>query len=265
MPYLDTVAASTGRIVAMASPNEPQLGVAMNWARVLTHEMVHVITLQQTNFNCPHWFTEGLAVWSENSPRPQQWNELLVERFAKGNLFNLDTLNIGFIRPQSGGDWLLAYCQAELYVEYMLVVQPSRLHKNAGETPAPQRKTGETPAPQEESLRQMLAAYTDGLDTSAAINKVFGVSQEAFERGYMVFLQKEVARLTALKWPKEASIEWLRKAAEARARTTPTRPPRWPTPISAAAPTRKPSQRPAWPSNSVPSFPWPPTWLPVCG
>ena len=129
LPYLDTVAASTGRIVAMASPNEPQSSGAMNWARVLTHEMVHVITLQQTNFNCPHWFTEGLAVWSENCPRPQQWNELLVERFAQGKLFNLDTLNLGFIRPQSGGDWLLAYCQAKMYVEYMLVVQPSRLHK----------------------------------------------------------------------------------------------------------------------------------------
>ncbi len=119
----------------------------MNWARVLTHEMVHVITLQQTNFNCPHWFTEGLAVWSENCPRPQQWNELLVERFAKGKLFNLDTLNFGFIRPQSGGDWHLAYCQAKLYVEYMLVVQPSRLHKAPGETPAPQQEAGETPAP----------------------------------------------------------------------------------------------------------------------
>ena len=68
LPYLDTVAASTGRIVAMVSPNEPQLGHHLNWARVLTHETVHVINLQQTHFDCPHWFTEGLAVWSENSP-----------------------------------------------------------------------------------------------------------------------------------------------------------------------------------------------------
>ena len=216
LPYLDTVAASTGRIVAMASPNEPQSSGAMNWARVLTHEMVHVITLQQTNFNCPHWFTEGLAVWSENCPRPQQWNELLVERFAQGKLFNLDTLNLGFIRPQSGGDWLLAYCQAKMYVEYMLVVQPSRLHKAPGETPAPQQEAGETPAPQEESLRQMLAAYTEGLDTPAAIQRVFGVSQEKFERGYTAFLKKEVAKLTVLKWPAEVGFERLRQAAQQR-------------------------------------------------
>ena len=90
LPYLDTVAASTGRIVAMVSPNEPHIGHQMNWARVLTHETVHVITLQQTNFDCPHWFTEGLAVWSENAPRPRVWCELLQQRLKKGKLFNLD-------------------------------------------------------------------------------------------------------------------------------------------------------------------------------
>ena len=30
-----------------------------NWARVLKHEFVHVINLQQTDFNIPHWFTEA--------------------------------------------------------------------------------------------------------------------------------------------------------------------------------------------------------------
>ena len=265
LPYLDTVAASTGRIVAMASPNDPAVGHQMNWARVLTHEMVHVITLQQTNFNCPHWFTEGLAVWSENCPRPQQWNELLVERLAKGKLFNLDTLNFGFIRPQSGGDWHLAYCQAKLYVEYMLVVQPSRLHKDAGETPAPQREAGETPAPQEESLRQMLAAYTEGLDTPAAIRRVFGVSQKEFERGYTAFLKKEVAKLTALKWPAEAGFERLRRGGRATAarRRRGRR-----IGLRLSRPRRRqgsPRSGPLGAQTPARSIRWPPTWLPACG
>ena len=34
----------------------------MEGRRLLSHELVHVITLQQTHFNIPHWFTEGLAV-----------------------------------------------------------------------------------------------------------------------------------------------------------------------------------------------------------
>ena len=41
-----------------------------NWARVITHEMTHVINLQQTDFNIPHWYTECLAVESEKEPPP---------------------------------------------------------------------------------------------------------------------------------------------------------------------------------------------------
>ena len=78
LPFIPTVGACTGKVVALASPratNKP-----FNWARVLKHEVVHVITLQQTEFNIPHWYTEALAVESEGFPRPQEWNKLLLER-----------------------------------------------------------------------------------------------------------------------------------------------------------------------------------------
>ena len=202
LPYLGTVAASTGRIVAMASPNEPGLGRQMNWSRVLTHELVHVVTLQQTRFNCPHWFTEGLAVWSERRRRPEAWDTQLRDRFEKGTLFNLDTLNFGFVRPQSGGDWQLAYCQAELYVEFML--KSHELLKTTTAVGDPGRRLGG-----EALLRRMLAAYRDGLNTPDAIRQVFGVSQDEFERGYRAFLKKELAKSA-----KAASIGQLRQAME---------------------------------------------------
>jgi len=200
LPYIGTVAASTGYIVAMASPNDPEAGRRMNWARVLTHELVHVVTLQQTRFNCPHWYTEGLAVLCEGGRRPDTWNKLLRDRVAGGKLFNLDTLNFGFARPQSGGDWQLAYCQSELYVEYMLSI--SRSDGTQPPQAAPQKS--------EEPLRQMLAAYADGLSTPDAIRRVFGVSQAEFERRYLAFLKREMA--AGLKSP----VEQLRKAVKDR-------------------------------------------------
>jgi len=173
LPYLGTVAASTGRIVGMVSPSEPDLPLEFNWAQTLKHELVHVITLQQTHFNIPHWYTEGLAVWSEGYPRPQPWNELLVRRVPDGELFDLKTINFAFTRPSSSDDWHLAYCQAELYVEHML--------------------RGRS----EDVLRRLLSAYADNLTTSEAIPRVFGVSEAEFERGYLEYVSQIVAKLAA--------------------------------------------------------------------
>ena len=36
-----------------------------NWGRVMRHELVHILNLDQTDYLCPHWFTEGLAVISD--------------------------------------------------------------------------------------------------------------------------------------------------------------------------------------------------------
>ncbi len=78
LSFVPTVGACTGRVVALASPKATR--IPFNWARVLTHEVTHVITLQQTEFNIPHWYTEALAVESEGYPRPQEWNKMLLER-----------------------------------------------------------------------------------------------------------------------------------------------------------------------------------------
>lgn len=188
LPYLGTVAASTGRIVGMVSPSEPDLPLQFNWAQTLKHELVHVITLQQTHFNIPHWYTEGLAVWSEGCPRPQPWNELLARRAPEGKLFDLETINFGFTRPNSSDDWHLAYCQAELYVEHML--------------------RGRS----EDVLRKLLAAYADNLTTSEAIPRVFGVSEAEFERGYREYVNQIVTGLVASSGPPPQSFAELLRA-----------------------------------------------------
>ncbi len=167
LPYIGTVGACAGRMVAMQSPNDARQ--KFNWARVLRHEFVHVVNLQQTHFNIPHWFTEALAVQNEGFPRPPQWNDLLAERVAKAKLYDLDIINTGFIRPKSSDDWALAYCQAELYAEYML-----------------DRFGGD-------ALAKMLAAYADNVNTRTAIRRSFGIDQADFERGYSEYLRKIAA------------------------------------------------------------------------
>lgn len=185
VPYVRTVGACTGKMVAMTSPNEGER--RFNWARVLEHEFVHVINLQQTNFNIPHWFTEALAVWNEGYPRPADWSRLLRKRLAAGKIFDLDSINLGFIRPESSDDWQLAYCQAELYAEYLLA-----------------RFGDEAPA-------KMLAAYADDLDTRAAITKCFGIDQAEFERGYRTYLMHELASPGAAPEPAERSEQELQR------------------------------------------------------
>jgi len=192
LPHLGPVAASTGRVVAMASPNEPQSGRRYNWARVLRHELTHVITLQQTRFNIPHWYAEGLAVHSEQHPRPPRWDDLLLRRVPAGRLLNLQTINFAFTRPDSSDDWQLAYCQAELYVQYMLW------------------RWGPGPG------RKLLAAYAEGLTTRDAIPRALAVSQEEFERGYVAYLKRVTAGLSRLQWPSNAGFEQLLAAHRRR-------------------------------------------------
>ncbi|HEY2882942.1 MAG TPA: tetratricopeptide repeat protein, partial [Pirellulales bacterium] len=169
LPYVGTVGACAGRMVALQSPNDTKN--KFNWARVVQHEFVHVVNLQQTNFNIPHWFTEALAVHNEGYPRPPAWDDLLAQRFKADQLFDLETINTGFIRPKSSTEWTLAYCQALLYAEYML----SRFGDDA--------------------LAKMLAAYADNLPTRDALSRAFSVSQEEFEHGYQEYLKKLVAGL----------------------------------------------------------------------
>lgn len=169
LPWVQTIGASTGVIIAMTSPSS--LEEPLNWARVMKHEYVHILTLQQTNFNIPHWYTEALAVRSEGYPRPVQWNKLLLDRVPKGDLKNLDNLSMGFIRAGNQENWNFAYCQSVLYAEYMVA------------------RFGE------DSLAKLLDAYRRNRTTDQAIPEVFGVEKADFEKGYREYLDKVVAEI----------------------------------------------------------------------
>lgn len=190
LPDLHTIGACSGKMFAMASPHARGIAKPFNWGRVLRHEMVHIFNLEQTHFLVPHWFTEGLAVNNEGFPRPPLWNELLLERFAADKLLNLDTIELGFIRPRGQDEWNLAYCQSQLYVNYM------------------KDKYGA------DAIGEMLAAYREGLSTAEAIQRVCKVDKAAFEKGYRAYLDDAIKPLLHKGKPpaKQRTLAELQKA-----------------------------------------------------
>jgi len=165
LPDLHTIGASTGNLVAMASPVAKGVKKPFNWGRVVRHELTHVFNLTQTNFLCPHWLTEGLAVRNENMAKPPMWISILRDRLAADTLFNLDTVMMGFVRPKNPDDWTLAYCQSNIYVEYLV--------KTHGEG----------------AIGKLLEAYRDGKDTASAIQFACGVNKDVFEKGYRTHVE----------------------------------------------------------------------------
>jgi tetratricopeptide (TPR) repeat protein len=190
IPDLHTIGASTGRIVAMASPKAKGIAKPFNWGRVIRHELVHIFNLEQTNFQVPHWLTEGLAVRNEGFPRPPSWGQLLAERVAKDDLLDLSTINLGFMRPRSPAEWTLAYAQSQLYVEY--------LTKTYGER----------------CIAGLLAAYRDGQDTAAAIRSVCGVDVPTLEREYKAYVRDVAGKTTGKPPVKPLTLSQLQAAVE---------------------------------------------------
>jgi tetratricopeptide (TPR) repeat protein len=187
LPDLHTIGACTGAMFAMVSPSGKGIRKPFNWGRVLRHEMTHIFNLEQTNFLVPHWFTEGLAVMNEGYPRPQIWNQLLVERVPAGDVLNLDNIDLAFIRPKSQLDWNMAYCQAQLYVQYLREKFPDY------------------------SDGKLLAAFRDGLDTGSALSKICKVDKATFEKGYLDYLKGEVQKIKGKPVAKAKTLKELRE------------------------------------------------------
>jgi tetratricopeptide (TPR) repeat protein len=190
LPWIQTIGASTGMIVALASPlavDEP-----FNWGRVLRHEYVHILTLQQTDFNIPHWFTEALAVRTEGITLPKEWQAVLARRVPAGDVYTLATIIDGFRRPQGPDDWTMAYCQSRLYARF--------IEENWGA----------------ESLAKLVDAYGRSLTTEAAIREVCRVEIAEFERRYSEFLQALVDEIERSQAEPEIEVEAAKSAHEGK-------------------------------------------------
>ena len=76
----------------------------------------------------------------------------------------------------------MAYCQAELYVQYVIESHGWR------------------------AIHKLLEAYADNLSTEEAIPRALGVSKETFEQGHRRFLGRIAAELVHVGVPDDRSF-----------------------------------------------------------
>ncbi len=172
MPSVHTMAASTGPLIALEAPREgaPQLHLGrFDWQAVLRHEYVHTVTLDQTRNRIPHWFTEALAVRLEGKPRSFESVQVLARAFLQDELFDLDEINLAFVRPKRRDDRQQAYAQGAWMVEFI------------------EREWGR------DALHRMLALYRDGVPEQAAFDRVLGVGRDEFTRRFEAHAERDLA------------------------------------------------------------------------
>ena len=177
-PYVGTVGACTGPVIALVSPRdgEATLG-AFDWLRVMRHEYAHTVTLGATHNRIWHWLTEGLAVREEHRPEglgagaPPRDGQLalLADAARDGGLFPVEGLTWGFVRPRKPTDRSLAYAQSWQACEFV-----------AG-------RWGEA------ALMDLMHAAGDGLTERAALEAVLGVAPESFDAEFAAWLDGRLA------------------------------------------------------------------------
>ncbi len=170
MPAIHTIAASTGPVIAMEAPRDGpnHLGV-YDWVRVLRHEYAHTVTLSRTQNRIPHWFTEAAAVYVEFAPRDYDTCRLLARAHKTGQLFDLEAINLAFVRPKKPTDRQQAYAQGHWMYEYIVETWSDR-------------------APLE-----LMDRYAEGMREIDAFEDVLGVDRETFMRRFKAWAQREVA------------------------------------------------------------------------
>ena len=170
-PWIHTVGACTGRVIALATPRESvELMGTYNLANVLRHEFTHTVTLAATENRIPHWFTEGLAVYQEDTPRSFAWSELLADAIRHDRLFTLESIDWGFIRPRRPQDRQMAYAQSEWMCEFIV------------------ERWGY------DTIQKLVASYRRGQTQPQALQEQLGISPESFDEQFRVWARSQAAR-----------------------------------------------------------------------
>lgn len=170
MPAIHTIAAATGPVIAMEAPKiGPNHTGEYDWVRVIRHEYVHTVTLSRTKNRIPHWFTEAAAVYLEGAPRDYSTCQLLVSALTTDQLFDMDEINIAFVRPKKPTDRAQAYAQGHWMYEYIV------------------ERFGE------EAPLKLMDLYADGVREREAMPSVLGIERDEFIRDFTAWAWEDAA------------------------------------------------------------------------
>ncbi len=172
LPNLGMPALCVGNSIYCDTPNVLKTHMSMNWYKVVRHEVVHVFNLLQTDFNVPHWFTEGLAVLSEEQDRRYDWDRTLLRALILDNLHPLDEMNLGFYRPEDSLSRFQAY--AEAYFTMLFIIKQHGFDKING----------------------FLQQFAKGQTFRQACEPVLGISQEELQKELDRYYREYLSRLT---------------------------------------------------------------------
>jgi len=184
IPDIWTIAACTGDVIALTPPRG---GVDQNgpydWVNVLQHEFVHTVTLNQTDYRIPHWFTEGTAVTQEITGRSYQDCMLLALALRADKLFSLSDINWAFIRPKTPRDRPLAYAQASWMIQYITATFGHG------------------------AVRQMLGRFSHGDTAQDAIAHVTGQDEYPFMEGFKAWGRLQIRQWGLAPQPTDPRVE----------------------------------------------------------
>ena len=175
LPGIGLLGVTFGYLVAMDSPAGRPRG-EFHWGTTLWHEMAHIFTLEATNHLVPRWFSEGVSVHEEWSTGPLAGRHISLsffEALGEDQLLPIAELDRGFIRPTYPAQIIVSYMQAGLICNYIAA--------NFGQ----------------DRLAAMLHAFTDGLDTEAALMEATGLTAAAFDEQFAAFIDAEFGEVVA--------------------------------------------------------------------
>ncbi|TVQ52314.1 MAG: hypothetical protein EA377_10545 [Phycisphaerales bacterium] len=183
MPFIHTIAACTGPVIAMEVPRSGSgHTTTYDWPRVFQHEYTHTVTLAQTNNRIPHWLTEAAAVEMEFKPRDYPTAQMLARSLEQGTLFNLDAIKWAFVRPEQPQDRSKAYAQGHWMLEFM--------NERFGSS----------------AVIRLFERYFKGEREAAAMRNALGVSREDFFREFLEWAEADVQSWGLLAEPSMTSL-----------------------------------------------------------